>query len=210
MARPLLHRRLLLLPLLALAVGACDDDEPVVTEITTEQAEALTVAVWEQAYRVGSGVPIGFAEVGSPPVAAQTTDYQDETLVACELEGSVTVETSAFFVEEGEGGTVSIVSVKTHSGCTFQAEEFTFTLNGSPAVSTAWDFSGDGQGTVAFDGSMSGGVSVASEQGSGFCGFDVVWEGDSTAPGSLTFELEGTVCGRPVSRSLTVETTPTQ
>lgn len=201
---PLRGRPLLLL-LIAASVVACDDDEPV-TEITTEQAEVLTVAVWEQAYRVGVGVPIGFGNVDAPPLAAQTTDYEDETTVSCDLSGSVTVETSAFFQQEGEGGTVSIVGVKTHSGCTFQTEGFTFTLDGAPAVTTAWDFTGDGQGAVSFDGSMTGAVNVTSDQGSGLCAFDVEWGGSNTAEGTFGFQLTGTVCGRSVSRSLTVNT----
>ena len=205
--RPLPSRRLLLaLGLVALA--GCDDDEPI-TAISTEQAEALTVAVWEQAYLVGAGVPLGFGAVGTPPIAAQSSEYQAETTESCDLAGTVTLETTGFLVEDpdGEGGTISIVGVQTHAGCTFEAEGITFTLDGAPSVTTAWEFMGDGQGNIAFDGSMTGGVDVTSGTASGFCGFDVDWTGASTAQGSLTFELEGTVCGRAVSRSLSVAPT---
>ena len=154
-------------PLLACtALAACDDDEAG-AEFTAQQAEVLTVAVWEQAYLVGSGVPIGFGEAGSPPIAAQTTEYTDETTVSCDLAGTVTVETSASIQEEGEGGTASIVGVQTHDGCTFEAEGITFTLDGAPSVTTAWDFTADGQGNVSFDGSMTGAIQVTAEGGSG-------------------------------------------
>jgi hypothetical protein len=202
-----LRPRFFVLLVTAVALSGCDDEEPV-TEITVEQAELLTVTVWEQAYRVGGSIPVGFGQAGSPPVAAQTMEFQDETTVSCELSGSVTVGTTAFLEEEGDGGTISIVGVQTHDGCTFQVDGTTFTLEGAPAITTAWDFSGDGAGSVVYDGSMTGGVEVSTDTGGGFCAFDVDWGGSSSSTaGTVSFELSGTVCGRPVSRSLTVNAT---
>ena len=163
--------------------------------------------MWEQAYLIGSGVPLGLGAAGSPPVARQTTEFQDETTVPCELSGSVTVATTAFLEEDGEGGTLSIVGVQTHSGCTFQVEEYTFTLDGAPSVTTDWDLSADGVGNVGYDGSMTGAVEVTADDGSGLCTFDVSWGGSNSAQGLFAFELSGAVCGRQVSRSLTVSTT---
>ncbi|HEX7048567.1 MAG TPA: hypothetical protein VF188_00010 [Longimicrobiales bacterium] len=203
------------------AAAACSDDEPTGVEgdqFTQEEAEDLAELIMSTSYlafaeSAPTGAPQSLAG-GLTPQAAQTLHIEVNQTRDCLRGGSFTIEGAGDFTfdDENESGELDVNVTETHEDCSFPFRNGTVVLNGDPNLNVAAHFAyangvPEGEQTLSYG----GGIAWEFGDRSGSCSIDLDasvsadFEGDEVT--SVTQHIEGTFCGRSITRdvSITVE-----
>jgi len=176
---------------LVITAAACDSTAPGVT-LTEEQVADMMDAM----------SAAGVAGFGPPPVGNMAVITITQT-VDCPNGGTSSINAS---IDDG-GTTNSVAMTFTQGFSNCKATSSTgrlWTFNGKPNIVTTFaGTANEATGAFSMSGTQKGGVTFASDLGSGACDFDVTFSmsgNDNT--GQFTGSMTGTVCGRSVSQSL--------
>lgn len=183
-----------------LAVAACGDDDPTGTvDLTEAEAQQLATAVLTTALTAFAQVPQQPAALVDGPAMAPF-EYANtwEGTVECAGGGTVSVQasvTSSGDTETGEA-VVDMELTQVHSNCVVQSGAQPFTFTGNPSVVVEIMYESDGEGTVSYDGSITGALDFDFDGSSGTCTIDYNYMGTVNAnTGSGSYSLTGSVCG---------------
>lgn len=180
---------------LALTFTACGDSTAPNLELTEDQVadmmDALSAA--------------GLAGFGTTPEASLAVVSYDGT-VDCPNGGTASINAT---INENDAGTsVTLTFTQGFSNCKATSSQGRlWTFNGNPNIVT--NFSGtfnEETGDFTLNGSQTGGITASSDLGSGACAWNVEYTmsgNDNT--GAFSGNVSGTICGRNISQSVTVE-----
>lgn len=180
---------------LALSFTACGDSTAPSLNLSEEQVADMMDAL-------STAGLAGFGAMGGGFAVVTINETVD-----CPEGGSATVNAS---IDDGGGtGTsVSMTITQGFSNCkatSSQGRQWTF--NGNPnLVSTFSGTSNEQTGAFSFSGTQKGGITAASNLGSGACTWDVTYSmSGNDITGALSGSVTGTVCGRSVSQTITAQ-----
>lgn len=210
------RRSLLLLPLLGLILGACDESTaPEGDELSAEEAAALAIALDNTSSEAidpepdADGPDLALLPSQGPSKAVTTARDEFSIDLACprggtaRLEGQreVVINTDEDFI------TLDVEASKDHSGCTFRTGGgVDITIDGTVTFVAAREWRhGEASASQTHSGTL---TYVTSEGKEGSCSVDLTTE-FNLVPGSITRSIVGSVCGHEVDveTSWTHETT---
>lgn len=179
---------------LALTFTACGDSTAPNLELTEDQVadmmDALSTA--------------GLAGFGSTTGNFAVVTINES--VECPNGGTATVNAS---IDDGNTGTTVTMSItQGFSNCkATSSQSRLWTFNGNPnIVSTFTATSNEQTGAFSFSGTQKGGITASSDLGSGACSWDVTYSmSGNNNTGQFSGSVTGTVCGRSVSQSVSVQ-----
>lgn len=152
---------------------------------------------------VGAGrvtLASGLATIGLAP---RTLDEGVSTVVACDEGGEVGVSArlSGFVDEEIGAADLVLTLVLTPDLCQESSEDSHFTLFGDPNITMVLEILTEGDGVVDLEGTLTGGFGALTGGRVAECALDLAFSGSESADG-VTLDVQGEVCGRPVSRTV--------
>jgi hypothetical protein len=187
---PIRTLRTLTVASLAVMLAGCGDSTGPNVTLNDEQVADMMEAM------ANAGVA-GFVPPGN--LAVVTINES----VECPNGGTVSI--AATIDENTTTGAVSMTITQGFAGCkSASSSGRVWTFNGKPNIVTTFSGSENAAtGVFSMNGTQKGGVSFASELGSGACDFDITFSmsgNDNT--GQFSSTMSGTVCGRSVSQSI--------
>ena len=220
-----LHRSRLLaslpLALVAVLAGGCIDDPTAVEEegappLSQEEIEFLGLTPLFHALEAQENVEDSTAvdvaagrilrplAMAVPSLAPTTFDESVSTVVPCAEGGDVDVSATLTGFVDGEAGTADLkfTFVMTPELCAVSDDGFAATLFGDPNITVVFEISTEGDGVIDIEGSMTGGIGALTEGRVAECALDVSFTGSESAEAGTTFDIQGEMCGRPVSTSV--------
>ncbi len=203
-------RRLSILPLLTVALGACSDSS---TSPTTGGDPLTAAEIDDLAEVLAEIVSIGFAtgldellNLG-PAAAPAAVEVQVSVDVAppCPLGGTVhLVGELSFDVVEGVVESFTEAFTLTHNGCRAQAESgLAFTLDGDPNITFSLEIVFVDTANFTIDATQSGGIAWSTEGRSGTCGVDLTMSfTGNVQTQQLSGSASGSMCGQSFSGTI--------
>lgn len=198
--------------LLLTAVAACEDSTGPGESLSQAEAEALASVLLTQALEAGDPTTPG-APASAAPVARQVVDFSNEVSVElpCALGGTVAADVAASGTIDSQSGAANLqyTSTKTHQSCQVPVDDAgaSLTLDGSPNITSTFQFGSSGTGSFEAGGSIVGSVDWTSGERSGSCVVSLEFSGSSDGQGNLSFSLEGGICSAQVSQQVGVTAT---
>lgn len=180
---------------LAVSVTACGDSTAPKFDLTEAQVADMMDAL----------ATAGLAGFNAPMARNLAVVTVNQT-VDCPNGGSATINGS---IDEGTTGTsVSMSFTQGFSNCKATSSQGRmWTFNGNPnIVSTFTGTSNMQTGAFSFSGTQKGGITAASDLGSGACAWDVTYSiSGNENTGAFSGSVSGTVCGRNISQSISAQ-----
>lgn len=177
---------------LLLALAACGDSTAPNANLDEAQIEDMMDAM----------ANAGVAGFTPPPTGNMAVVTITET-VQCPDGGSSNV--NATIDDGGTTNSVSMTFTQGFSNCksTSSAGRL-WTFNGKPNIVTTFTgTSNETTGAFSMSGTQKGGITFASDLGTGACDFDLTFSmSGNELTGQFTGSMSGTVCGRTISQSL--------
>lgn len=207
MVRP--HIRHAVAAFVLLAFAGCVDD-PIQPDqyipLTEDEARLLGL----QAFRDAMVAALA-ASPDSAPAAKMTPlrapvsfSSQDSATVACAFGGVVKERVTLSGQTDEELGTADfrITVVQTHVDCQTEENGVRMHVDGDPNLALSFDFVLKKDGTITLDGALSGGIRAAVGYRSSTCAVNATFQGIARPDGSSDSQMTGTVCGTPVSQTV--------
>jgi hypothetical protein len=125
-------------------------------------------------------------------------------VVPCAESGDVDVTASLTGVVDEETGTADLTFtfVLVPELCQETEGDFDVTLFGDPDITVVLELLTEGDGVIDLLGSIRGGVGALTGGRVAECQMDLTFAGSEGADGGGTLDVQGEVCGRNVSRSV--------
>ncbi|TVP80403.1 MAG: hypothetical protein EA352_00120 [Gemmatimonadales bacterium] len=190
---------------LALFLGACSDSSTEAGDTLNQQeAEVMMDALLDASGGSLISVGVGFSSPMPEGVAANES-FQWEDSLSCTGGGSV--EQSGTISISNDFESISWDLTETHADCRGSASDgSTWTFNGNPNLSSSFEMTGSDT-QFSMNGSQQGGIAWSKDGRSGSCSVDLSYSATGTETGTdsatITFSLQGTVCGNSISISET-------
>jgi hypothetical protein len=153
---------------------------------------------------LAQGRVAGSLASGAPALAPRTFDASVSTVVPCAQGGDVDVTASLTGVADEEAGTADLTFtfVLVPELCQEREGDFDVTLFGDPDITVVLELLTEGDGVIDILGSIRGGVGALTDGRVAECAMDLTFAGSETAETGLSLDVQGSVCGRSVTRSV--------
>lgn len=192
-----------------MALAACGDDDPTTPNpLTEDEAADLAAVVLANVVTTVSDVD---AEPAMAPAGPSLVPYSYttsfESAVPCPLGGQVALTGAIDFSGEDATGqsTIEYNVTHVHTSCVVESDGGrVFTLTGNPGITMQVTADQDDiESPVVVDGGVNGSIDWALGTRSGTCAVTMDF-GGTAGDQSISFGMEGTICGTTVQQNVVV------